>query len=52
VDKQAILCLPEGGDHAPAAITVSCPDDGMHHDDELKRMRAADAAEKLTLTNP
>lgn len=26
--------------------------DGMHHNDELVRMRAADAVEKLTLTNP
>lgn len=26
--------------------------DGMHHADELVRMRAADAAEKLTVTNP
>ncbi|MBH0201884.1 MAG: hypothetical protein HP496_06185 [Nitrospira sp.] len=26
--------------------------DGMHHDDELVRMRAADAVEKLTVTNP
>ena len=26
--------------------------EGMHHDDELVRMRAADAAEKLTVTNP
>ena len=26
--------------------------DGMHHEDELVRMRAADAAEKLTITNP
>jgi hypothetical protein len=26
--------------------------DGMYHDDELVRMRAADAAEKLTITNP
>lgn len=26
--------------------------DGMHHDDEVVRMRAADALEKLTVTNP
>jgi hypothetical protein len=26
--------------------------DGMHHDDEVVRMRAADAVEKLTVTNP
>jgi hypothetical protein len=26
--------------------------DGMHRDDELVRMRAADAAEKLTVANP
>jgi hypothetical protein len=26
--------------------------DGMHHADELVRMRAADAVEKLTVTNP
>ena len=26
--------------------------DGMHHDDEMVRMRAADALEKLTVTNP
>lgn len=26
--------------------------DGMHHDDALVRMRAADAAEKLTVTSP
>jgi hypothetical protein len=26
--------------------------DGMHHEDELIRMRAADALEKLTVTNP
>ena len=26
--------------------------DGLHHEDELVRMRAADAVEKLTVTNP
>jgi len=63
--KQTILDELKGGDrrsigrsnHVVAQVRRS-PHllpvliDGMHHPDELVRMRAADAAEKLTLTNP
>ena len=65
MDKQAILNMLNGGDRRSigrsdqvVAIVRRHPSlfpvlvDGMHHADELVRMRAADAAEKLTVTNP
>ena len=65
MQKQTILDELRGGDrrsigrsnHVVAQVR-RCPlllpvlIDGMHHPDELVRMRAADAAEKLTVTNP
>jgi hypothetical protein len=65
MDKQAVLQMLEGGDRRSigcsnqvVAIIRRQPAlfpaliDGMHHDDEVVRMRAADAVEKLTVTNP
>lgn len=65
MDKQAVLRMLGGGDRRsigrsnqvtaiirrqPALFSALI--DGMHHPDELVRMRAADAVEKLTVTNP
>jgi len=64
MDKQAVLRMLGGGDRRsigrsnqvmaiirrqPALFSALI--DGMHHTDELVRMRAADAVEKLTVTN-
>ncbi len=65
MQKQTILDELKGGDrrsigrsnhvvvrlrHCPLLFPVLI--DGMHHPDELVRMRAADAAEKLTVDHP
>lgn len=65
MNKHALLQTLHGGDRRSigrsnqvVAIIRRQPElfsaliDGMHHADELVRMRAADAAEKLTVTNP
>lgn len=65
MNHETILDVLKGGDRrsigrskqvvkivhrSPALFPVLI--DGMHHADELVRMRAADAVEKLTVTNP
>ena len=65
VDQRTVFDMLKGGDrrsigrsdHVVALVRrkpalFSALLDGMHHTDELLRMRAADAAEKLTVTNP
>ena len=65
MDKQAVLRMLGGGDRRSIGrsnrvvaiirrhpILFPALIDGMHHADELVRMRAADAVEKLTVTNP
>lgn len=65
MNHEDIVCALKGGDRRSigrsnqvVALVRRTPTlfptliDCMHHEDELVRMRAADAAEKLTLTNP
>lgn len=65
MDQRAVLHMLKGGDRRSVGrsnqvVAIMCRQpalfpaliDGMHHADKLVRMRAADAAEKLTVTNP